>query len=817
LIVGETGEASPSGGATPSLPTLLAVSLVAGCTLALQVVLTRLFSAVLPYHFTYLAISLAFLGTGGGGLAVYLRPAWFAGAPERNLARWSVLFALLLVLAPLALARLDFTYGKEAFDYDTPMALHFGANLLAACVVSGLPSFAAGVVIALAIERFAARIGLVYAFDLAGAGLGALGVVPLLWLASAPALLVGLALGAAFAAGLLAGRRRAERAAAAGAALLALLVLAVGAPAGWLHLPFGYALPEGAVLRSERWTPLGRVTGFELPGSQWAAVFFDRVYAPVPVVRDGDTRSWDTLYTGPQSIGYALTGPGHTLIIGGGGGRDIHTALAAGQSRVDVIELNGAIRRVVDEDLRDLSGAPYSRPAVRTRIGDGRSVLAASSEVYDQIHVGFTDTLSSGAAQGMALVENNLYTLESFSEFLDHLSPRGVLNVSRLLRLVGDEALRATVLTLAALEARGVPEPARHVVVVLGRDIFGEPFGTVLARLAPWSQQELERIHALAAQRGEGVAFAPGAPGVGPWRDLARAPSVEDFCRGYPLDVCPPTDDRPFFFNMHRLGTRAATGAGYLYAADPSSILLLTLAILVVLSGVAFALPLGLVRETRRPTASSLAYFAAIGVGFLVLEVALIQRFVLFLGFPTYALSVVLFGLLVWTGLGSWLTTRARDERRALLSALAGATVLVLGCAFGLQALLRALIGLPFAVRVALALLLLAPFGLLLGMPMPLGLRRFGALHPRSVAYAWGVNGVASVLASVLAVAVALHFGFAVASLVAGACYLFAFGHAALGRWPEAAALAAPATTRGSAQAARTGRRRPEAESSKSA
>jgi spermidine synthase len=155
----------------------------------------------------------------------------------------------------------------------------------------------------------------------------------------------------------------------------------------------------------------------------------------VPIVGDGPVPDWQMLVTGPASIGYELTGPGHALVIGGGGGRDIYTALSQGQRPVDVIELNEGIRATVDEDLGHLSGAPYSRDGVSTVIGDGRSQLASRDVLYDQIHIGFTDTLSGNAAQGFALTENNLYTVEAFLEYFAHLKPRGVLNVSRPLPL----------------------------------------------------------------------------------------------------------------------------------------------------------------------------------------------------------------------------------------------------------------------------------------------------------------------------------------------------------------------------------------------
>jgi hypothetical protein len=198
------------------------------------------------------------------------------------------------------------------------------------------------------------------------------------------------------------------------------------------------------------------------------------------------------------------------------------------------------------------------------------------------------------------------------------------------------------------------------------------------------------------------------------------------------------------------------------------------------------AAPLVLAASGDRPPLRSLLYFAAIGLGFLTLEVALIQRFVLFLGFPTYAISVVLFALLLWTGAGSFLAGRATDQRRALAVALAAACVLIAASAFLLPPVLEALIDLPFALRAAVTVVLLAPVGIVLGMAMPLGLTRLAAFHPTGVAWAWGVNGVLSVVGSVLAIAAAIVAGFAVATLVALACYAVALVSVLLSPWPRA-------------------------------
>ena len=768
--------------ASAPLRVALAVGLVAGCTLALQVLLTRVLSAVLAYHFSFLAISLALLGVGAGALAVYLRGAWFEGPLEALLARWSAVLAVALALVPLPLVRLDYSSGIGA-----DLSAEFVLTLALVCVLAAIPFVVAGITIALAVRGYAASIGRVYAFDLGGAAIGAIAVVPLLWVVSGTTLLTGLSLVAGIAALLFAAESPAVRRIAAGAAAIGLLATTLAATTDLYELPPHTTAPDGLEPVSVRWTPLTRVLAYPPPGdAKIAPLFYDRIYAPVPVRRPGaPIPDWRQLSLGPQSVGYELAGPGRTLVIGGGGGRDIENALSSGQERVDVIELNRVIRDAVDSDLAQWSGSPYSLPGVSVTIGDGRSKLAARDTKYDVIHIGFTDTLSANSAAGFALTEANLYTVEAFREYLDHLQPGGILDVTRLHRLVGDEALRTTVLALDALKREGVENPERNVVVLLGHDIFNELFGTVLARREPWTAAELARIRRLAEERGDGVAFAPGGPYKLEWAQLAKAGDYRAFCRDYRLDVCPPTDDQPFFFNMTRLsGLFEKPPPGYFFATDPLRILALTLAILVVLSLLAFGLPLRLMRGAERPPARAVLFFAAIGFGFLLLEIALIQRFVLFLGFPTYALSVVLFSLLAFTGIGSLLSTRLGDARRTLIGALAFACVLIAVAAFGLQPLLRELVQWPFTARVALSVVLLAPAGLALGMAMPIGLTRLAGLHPGAVPWGWAVNGIASVVASVLAVAVAVTWGFAVVTLLALACYLLALADAWRGRWP---------------------------------
>lgn len=786
----------------PPLRVLLAIGLVAGCTLALQVLLTRIFASALLYHFAFLTISLALLGVGAGAILVYVRPSWFARGIELEIARWCVALAFALVLAPAVLVRLHY----PILNYVTSS---FVLTLGVAAVLCLVPFLAGGIAIALAIRAYVGSVGRVYAFDLGGAGLGAVLAVPLMWVVPVPRLLVALALAAALA-GLLAAWSAGRGLRLAGlACAVAVAATAVAATTSFYDLPFlgrqslsvnGVKLP-GPV--ADRWTPISRVLGYapnpfgggvlnSPPGREAALMLYDRDGAPVPQYYRGEPYlAWQALELGPQSIAYALGPPGDALVIGGGGGRDIFNALSAGERRVDVIELNSAIRRVVDRDLRRWSGSPYTLPGVHSVIGDGRSTLAARARKYDNIQINYTNTQTASTGGAFALAENNLYTIEAFQEYFRHLRPGGVLAVSRLYAFSGLEALRATVLTLDALRSLGVKDPERNVAVVLGFTGRGLFSGTVLAKREPFTASQLALIRRLAAQRGgvpgrpTGLAYAPGGPYQFEWGLLARARSPDAFCASYATNVCAPTDDQPFFFAATRLTHLGQARLGFGWRPDPYVVLLMSVGVLAVLSLLAFALPLLLApRAVQRPTAGSLLFFAFIGVGYLVLEICLIQRFVLFLGFPTYSLSVVLFALLTFTGLGALLTERMRRSRPALLAGLGAVVAMVVAAAFGLQPLLRALIYLPFGVRVAVSVALLAPVGVGLGMAMPLGLRRLAGLQPAGVPWAWGINGIFSVLASALAVTVAISTGFEVTTLVAGACYAAALAHAALGRWP---------------------------------
>ena len=297
--------ASAAVGTRPSLRVAFPVGLVAGSALALQVLLTRLLAAELDYQFGFLAISLALLGTGAGAILVYLRPGWFEATDIKSvLARWCMVLSGLLLAAPFLLVRIRFSTSSAVTG-------HFVVAMAGVCVLAVLPFTAAGIVIALAVRAGTAWLSRLYAADLTGAAIGAIAVVPLMWTVTVPSLLVALGGVAALAAVVLASGT--QRIASGG--VLAISVVAI-ALAGWTHLyymPPTTTAPSGMRLVADRWDPLNRVVAYapSSPSARFALLFYDRVYAPVPVHKPGTPLpNWRTLDLGPQSIGYAMTGHG---------------------------------------------------------------------------------------------------------------------------------------------------------------------------------------------------------------------------------------------------------------------------------------------------------------------------------------------------------------------------------------------------------------------------------------------------------------------------------------------------------------------------
>jgi hypothetical protein len=434
--------------------------------------------------------------------------------------------------------------------------------------------------------------------------------------------------------------------------------------------------------------------------------------------------------------------------------------------------------------FREYSGNLYADRRVSIHVDDGRSFVRRSTGTYDVIQASLVDTWAATAAGAYTLTENSLYTAEAFGEYLDHLTDTGMLTITRWVF----DGLRLVSLAQDACAARGL-DPARHLAIVRHDRV-----ATFLLKRQPFTPAEVTRLKTHADEMGFVVLYAPGVEaatdGTDPPEMIQSHTSANDYARfiravdrqqfidAYPLDIRATTDDRPFFFHTTRLADQfdVAFGRSMLFGNGLSALLTL----FGISAGLVALFVVGpLVIGGDAPGAGWarwLAYFGALGAGFMLLEVAMLQRFVLLLGHPVYSLTVTLFSLLLGTGLGSVLSRVVDDQRirRVTMSALLTIVLVALVTRFAIPWLVDLAIPWPLATRVAVAIAILVPVGILLGMALPGGMRLLATQRPDIAPWGWGLNGAFSVVGATLAVFIAMNWGFSTTFLAAAAVYAVA-------------------------------------------
>ncbi len=785
---------------------LAGLSATSAAILMLEVALTRIFSAMMWYHFAFMSISLALLGGAVAGVFVYLFERRFA--PERllrHLALFALLFSIATALCFVLFLRIPF----DVRMLRPPLRPRALLPLALIYLDLAVPFFLGGVVVTLALSRWSGQVGRVYFADLMGAGLGCLLSIVALDRLGGPGAVLAAAVLAGLAALLYAAGR--QRGLTVGWLVLLLLLLAfrdrtdllqvVSTKAGDIDEKrlFEHWNSFSRVTVHEHWTPfpfgwgMSRIRTEPDPGHY--LLLIDSA-AGTPIQRfDGDLSRVQFLRDDVTAFAYYLLDRPDVLIIGPGGGRDVLTALVFGARRVTGVELNPAIVQAVRNDFGDYAGHIYDRPGVRIVVDDARRFIAGSRERYDLIQASVIDTWAATTAGAFALSENGLYTLEAFESYYAHLTPEGILSVSRwYLHDQPAETLRLVLLGMEAWARAGVARPADHVMVVLNPEnwLAPEAMATVLLRRTPFTAAEVAIAQREAERLGFQILYAPGLPADD--NPVARAVLAADrraFIRAYPLDISPPTDDRPFFFSLARLGHLLqpdwSRSTVYRKSVEALNVLTSLLGITVGAAGLFVLGPLGVALRRRRAGGSSptqrwrgrwLVYFAALGLAFMLVEVPVVQRMSLYLGHPTYALAVVLFSLLLFSGLGSLSTqgvpaAEAGAVLRRRFPLLLG---LILLQGLGGSLLLRGTQAWPLGLRIGVTVLLLAPLGFLMGMPFPLGWKGIVREGAGARPWLWGINGALSVVGSVLAALVALQFGFRATMLLGLLAYGVAWG-----------------------------------------
>jgi predicted membrane-bound spermidine synthase len=714
----------------------LGIFLVTLSGLMFEVGLTRIFSATIWYHFAFVAISVALLGWGLGGFALHLARRRLDFTRDRA-ALLTLLYGLSIPFALWLIVRVPFHPDRLVFYF----------------AVSLLPFLLAGMALSMlfAIERH--DMGRLYFADLAGASLGALGVTFLLsWLGGESAVLA-VALAPVGAAAAFSKRWRVPAAiafvavaAAVGLNQRAGLFLIRSAPTKGLYRHM--AATPGSKIVLTGWNAYSRidaVTGFEPPtlarlyidSDAWTNVneWDGRMESAAPL------REWDRAY----SFKVAPPSP-ETLVIGPGGGSDVLVALGAGSAKVTAVEMNPLMLSFA-RSFGARAGNLYDNPKVEVVLSEGRTFIRRTDRSFDVILMGFVDSWAAVASGGLSLSENHLYTVEAFRAYYDHLTPDGQIVILRwtvdIPRLVSN-----------AVAMLGPEEAGRRVAVLLQKrdqENGDPPQMTFILKKRPFTEAEKDT---LAGLPGTTPVVVPGRHVEEPYASLFDGrKSFARYVEEADSRVDPVFDDRPFFFARQKpWGLPGAMRRAFAYLLAP------VLALCALL--LAFGKPKG---ERVGPYAGSIVYFASLGTGFIAVELALLQHLTLLLGHPIFTLSILLFTLLASGGLGS-----AYGRARRLWHVCLAVAALAVVYALALPRVVPALLPLPLAARIAVAVVLLAPLGFLMGMPFPRALARTGQGPFPAPPFYWGLNGLFSVVGSVATMLVAVMLGFTWA-LAAGA------------------------------------------------
>jgi hypothetical protein len=798
---------------------VFAVALISAAALAYEILLMRLFSITLWHHFAYMLISLALLGYGASGalltFAQQLVHARFALLFCASAAAFGASAVACFVLAQ----RVPFNPLELLWDARQP------AYLAGVYLLLLLPFLCAGACVCMALSRFRERAARIYSFDILGAGAGSLGIVAALFVLSpldALRLVGALGFVAAAVAWLECGNtpRRLALPLFAAAALPWLV------PAEWIALTMSpykelsqtLRIP-GARVIEQRSSPLGLVSVVEspqVPLRHAPGLSLNATTEPPPqfgVYTDGEGLNALTRFDGRReslahldqitsALPYHLLRSPHVLVLGAGAGTDVLQAIYHGARDIDAVELNPQIVDLVRNRYAEHAGGIYTS-AARVHVAEARGFVAASTQRFDLIQLPLLDSFSAASAGLYALSESYVYTVEALQEYIEHLQPGGMLAITRWITLPPRDALKLFAAATVALERSGVADPGSQLALVRSWKT-----STLLVKNGAFNAGDIAAINAFCKARSFDVAFYPGmrADEANRYNVVARpdlhdaavallSPERERFLQDYKFNVAPATDDKPHFFHFFKwrtlpevLSLKEQGGLPLLEWGYP--VLAATLVQAAGAGVVLIAVPLALVGrrgDARAARAGSrtrvLAYFLAIGFAFMFVEIAFIQKFVLFLSHPLYAVAVVLFAFLLFAGIGSRCSTRLQERaamrpQQLIAAVVVAIAVTALLCLALLPWLFRHSIGLPDAAKILISTALIAPLAFFMGMPFPLGLSR---MHdPRLVAWAWGINGCASVVAAVLATLLAIHFGF---TAVVIAALLLYFAAAAASPW----------------------------------
>ena len=769
----------------------------------------RVLSIVQWHHFAYMIISLALLGYGASGPFIALFRRTLEPRFEQAFATCAFAFSIAMVACFVAGQRVPFNALEIIWDRTQFL------NLALMYLVFFVPFFFAACCVGLALTCRSEAISRLYFCDLAGAGAGAVLIVSMLLVVfpqSALILLVAFALIAS----VLAGNSGKARVLLRIGQFTWLVVLAVIVfndgltlrPSEYKGLSQAMQVVDARAL-TQASSPLGLLTVVDSPTvpirlapglsfntrhvpPEQLAVFTDADGMSAITRYDGDRESVAFLADVTAALPYALLDQPDVLILGAGGGSDVLLALYHDANHVDAVELNPRMTGLVADTYAKFAGHIYDDPRVVLHTAEARGYVAQSERRYDLVQIGLLDSFAAAGAGVQALNESYLYTVEAIREYLADLRPGGVVAITRWVKMPPRDSLKLAAIAIEALEQAGEVDPGRRIAAIRSWNTV-----TLLIKNGVFLASEIDAIREFAWSRSFDTAYFPGITSADSNRfNLLDRPWLHDgiqamlgdgadrFFADYKYFIEPATDDRPYFSHFFKwrslpevMAMRASGGAGLIEWAY--LIVVTTLVQAAVIGGLLILLPLSRITRTWTGGVRYGTYFLALGLAFLFVEIAFIQKFTLFLSHPLYAVAVVLASFLVFAGAGSACSLRmaeraaARDVRPVSI-AVAGIVAIAALYLLLLPPLFGRFIGVADSARILISVLLIAPLAFFMGMPFPLGLRRVAERAPDFVPWAWGINGFASVVSAVLATLLAIHFGFTFVIVIAMIIYIAA-------------------------------------------
>ncbi len=764
--------------------------------LMLEILLTRVLSVATWYYFAFFAISVAMFGFTLGALTVYLKKESFEGEKlYTKLTAFALVFGVSVDIALMIFLSVPFYPRFTGTGIFSTIFIY---------LVLAFPFLCAGVVVCLCLTRFPEKTGLLYAADLIGAGVGAFMVFPVLNAMDAPSaiMLAGAvgALGAIFFSKTISGARaEGLKKGVAGAFLLLTaftLVNAVFQPVKLEWVKTKFNRPE-----VESWNAFSRIAVYPLnyvksPYSWGLSTAYkpqkrvgermidiDGISETVMTMYDGKAGSAPHLKYDVTSIAHYMRDNAKVFIIGVGGGRDILAAREFNQKEIVGAEINDRTLELINGPFGNFTGHLDKLPNVRIINDEARSVITRSDERFDIIQASCIATWSATTAGAFSLAENSLYTVEAWETFMGRLTDNGILSFNRWYSPdFPAQLLRLASLASYTLKMQGVADPGRHIAVVRS-DMPGKmPSATILIGKSAFTGPDIERLRAAVTALDFKFVYDPAGYQDQMFKEVIEKAGDERFYASIPLDLSPSTDDRPFFFYTLRIkdlleGKNFKFREQWFSAEGVTMLLVLMVVSVFLCAAFIFGPLLFAKRRAPLPTgggAVGLLFFGSIGFGYILIEIAQLQRLIIFLGHPVYSITVVIFAMLLSSGVGSvasGLWTRGGGLKASHIAVLMAALITLLGLTLYFQpGILAGFERNGIGARIALSLIFLVPLGFLMGLPFPFGMSLASKSFKEHTPWFWAANGATSVVSSVLSVCISITWGFT-ATMAAGLAF----------------------------------------------